>query len=256
MKKGYIGGVDEQRAAARTTYQPKYQYGCTCVYLVNLTLSHLTIHTHTYTTHTRLLTHSPTASSKAGSKTRSINELLKKALESASEAGEGDEAPEVLPAPSHDQRGLDADATAKDGDEMGDEDEDDDLERAYTAGAGSKSESKRAEGKRAIDDRGEPGMGMGMGTKSTRRVEDIREEKARAAMEEEERRVAALTFDDDALLPFDDMRERAKYIPLRLSYEERKVWGRGRVIQAQLHNVLCCAVPCGDGMQLKRCSVH
>jgi len=104
---------------------------------------------------------------------------------------------------------------------MGDEDEDDDLERAYTAGAGSKSESKRAEGKRSIDGRGEPGVGMG--TKSTRRVEDIREEKARAAMEEEERRVAALTFDDDALLPFDDMRERAKYIPLRLSYEERKV---------------------------------
>jgi hypothetical protein len=41
-------------------------------------------------------------------------------------------------------------------------------------------------------------------------------------MEEEERKIAALTFDHDALLPFDDMRERAKYIPIRLTYEERK----------------------------------
>jgi hypothetical protein len=41
-------------------------------------------------------------------------------------------------------------------------------------------------------------------------------------MEEEERRVAALSFDPDALLPFENMTERAKYIPLRLTYEERK----------------------------------
>jgi hypothetical protein len=47
-------------------------------------------------------------------------------------------------------------------------------------------------------------------------------EEKRRAIEEEERRVAELHFDPDALLPFDDMSERAKYIPLRLSYEERK----------------------------------
>ena len=57
---------------------------------------------------------------------------------------------------------------------------------------------------------------------STRRVEEAKHEKARIAMEEEERRVAALTFDPDALLPFENMIERAKYIPLRLTYDERK----------------------------------
>ena len=34
--------------------------------------------------------------------------------------------------------------------------------------------------------------------------------------------MAALTFDPDALLPFENMAERAKYIPLRLTYDERK----------------------------------
>jgi hypothetical protein len=42
------------------------------------------------------------------------------------------------------------------------------------------------------------------------------------ALEEEELRVAALKFDADLLLPFENMRERAKYIPVRLTYEERK----------------------------------
>ena len=43
------------------------------------------------------------------------------------------------------------------------------------------------------------------------------------AIEDEERRVAAMSFDMDSIVvPFDNMRERAKYIPLRLTYEERK----------------------------------
>lgn len=42
------------------------------------------------------------------------------------------------------------------------------------------------------------------------------------AIEEEERRVAEMTFDLDSLQPMDHMAERAKYIPLRLTYEERK----------------------------------
>jgi hypothetical protein len=54
------------------------------------------------------------------------------------------------------------------------------------------------------------------------RQEEAAAEVARKAVEEEERRVANLTFNEDALLPCDDMRERAKYIPLRLTYEERK----------------------------------
>lgn len=41
-------------------------------------------------------------------------------------------------------------------------------------------------------------------------------------IEEEERKQAELNFDHDALLPFQSMKERAKYIPLRLSYDERK----------------------------------
>ena len=47
------------------------------------------------------------------------------------------------------------------------------------------------------------------------------EEKQRAIFEEE-RRVAELSFDPEALLPTEQMEERAKYIPLRLTYEERK----------------------------------
>jgi len=41
-------------------------------------------------------------------------------------------------------------------------------------------------------------------------------------MEEEERKQAELTFDHNALLPSQSMSERAKYIPLRLTYDERK----------------------------------
>ena len=42
------------------------------------------------------------------------------------------------------------------------------------------------------------------------------------AIEEEERKQAEMSFDIDALLPSQSMLERAKYIPLRLTYEERK----------------------------------
>ncbi len=35
--------------------------------------------------------------------------------------------------------------------------------------------------------------------------------------------MAAMHFDADFVLPTEKMRERAKYIPLRLTYEERKV---------------------------------
>lgn len=42
------------------------------------------------------------------------------------------------------------------------------------------------------------------------------------AIEEEERKVTEMTFNLDTLQPIDNMVERAKYIPLRLTYEERK----------------------------------
>jgi hypothetical protein len=54
-----------------------------------------------------------------------------------------------------------------------------------------------------------------------RQAEKIADER-RKAMDEEEKKVAEMTFDPDALHPTQDIRERAKYIPLRLSYEERK----------------------------------
>ena len=63
------------------------------------------------------------------------------------------------------------------------------------------------------------------GTKklSTPRLQQrIAEEEANRLMEEAEAAAAALTFDVDALIPFASMQERAKYIPLRLTYEERK----------------------------------
>ncbi len=122
------------------------------------------------------------ASSSSRSKERSINDLLKTALENADEEGSGDEEPEVLPPPPDSVRGLESKMV----------DSDDDLEDAYHS------------------------------KKGTARTEGSKAEAARIAMDEEERRVAALTFDEDALLPFDDMKERAKYIPLRLSYDERK----------------------------------
>ena len=130
----------------------------------------------------------------------------------------------MLPPPSRDQRGLDAPSKGEmDSPRDNKEGEDEDLGRAYSAGykresAGMKEECKLLKGHDEY----------GMSKKYTRRVEDIREEKARLAMEEEERRVAALTFDDAALLPFSNMCERAKYIPLRLSYDERKVRMRCR----------------------------
>lgn len=47
------------------------------------------------------------------------------------------------------------------------------------------------------------------------------QEERNKAMEEEERRLAESDFDFDALLPSQTMMERAKYIPLRLTYDER-----------------------------------
>jgi hypothetical protein len=57
---------------------------------------------------------------------------------------------------------------------------------------------------------------------STTKIDDQR--KAMGRMEEEERRAreAEALLDAAIVLPSDDMVERAKYVPLRLSYEERK----------------------------------
>lgn len=115
---------------------------------------------------------------------RTINESLAKALAAAANPGEGDEEPEVLEAPPHTNNHAEAKS--------------------------SSSEMKR--GGKGEDDEDEP---------EAKQRRNERDERNRA-MEEEERRVAELNFDHDALLPFQSMKERAKYIPLRLTYEERK----------------------------------
>lgn len=101
---------------------------------------------------------------------RSINQLLRKALEEAANPGFGDEEPEVMKAPS--------------------------------AGNGLSAAEKLMQ--------------------QTARQLELAAEAKRKAFEAEERRVAEMTFNPDALLPTQDVRERSKYIPLRLSYDERK----------------------------------
>jgi|MDTB01.1.fsa_nt_gb hypothetical protein len=157
----------------------------------------------------------------AGSKTSSsskkkINEMLAKALCEQDEEGEGDEAPEVLPAPSLAERGLEAGALSTAAEEKM-VSSDDELENTYK----QVQDKMDIEGQKAEPSSKSSAESMPIST-STRRVEEAKHEKARIAMEEEERRVAALTFDPDALLPFENMGERAKYIPLRLTYDERK----------------------------------
>jgi hypothetical protein len=119
---------------------------------------------------------------KSNKPERTINELLSKALAQAAEPGQGDEEPEVLEAPPH----TSSHAEAK----------------------SSGNESKR----NTEEDEEEPEA------KQFKREQEERNK----AMIEEERKQAELNFDHDALLPFQSMKERAKYIPLRLTYEERK----------------------------------
>lgn len=123
------------------------------------------------------------SSGSSGSGGGSLNELLITALARASVRDEVEDAdPDVLPAPD-----------APNG------------KAAHREGGGDDvaEEEAEAEGMKKMS--------------SPRRLQE-----ANRLMEEEERRVAALTFDPDALLPFENMAERAKYIPLRLTYEERK----------------------------------
>jgi Protein of unknown function (DUF2009) len=105
---------------------------------------------------------------KAGKVT--INQLLQRALEDAANPGFGDEAPEVMKAPS--------------------------------SGNGLTQSEKNDQ-------------------QTARQYEKVAEAK-RKAMEDEERKVAEMSFNHDELLPTQDVKERSKYIPLRLSYEERK----------------------------------
>jgi hypothetical protein len=128
-----------------------------------------------------------------------LNDLLIAALKSATLAGDGDEEPEVLPPPEPQENGRTVLSPRR---AEGKDDEDGDA-------AGGDGDAIQAADK-------------GKGRARVKDAAMLDEEEANRLMEEEERRVAALSFDPDALLPFENMAERAKYIPLRLSYEERK----------------------------------
>ena len=147
-------------------------------------------------------------SSTRQSTSLSINALLQRALEEADDPGEGDEEPEVLPDPN--QPGpdhlMDHGAPADD-DGVGEQ-----GSLLSTSGSGRSRAGKSQD------------AGAGSDMKRARRdpMQAALEAK-RLAIEEEERRVAALRFDENALRPLDaNMLERAKCIPLRLTYEERK----------------------------------
>jgi len=148
---------------------------------------------------------SSTTTTTTPAKVLKLNELLIRSLETAAEQGEGDEEPEVLPPPPMSVEQL-QERAARLAIQAADEDEELDAFRRECDGDGD-------------------GVGVGVGEGDGDDVggKAASSQKLPAAMmEEEERRVAALTFDPDALLPFQDMAERAKYIPLRLTYEERK----------------------------------
>jgi len=148
-----------------------------------------------------------------GSAKRSMNELLQKALEEAANPGDDDEDPEVLPLPSNGEE--------EEKDEQANDDEGEDEEGTIVMAEGEKGTAAAAAGpkrQKSLKASNENDM------KRTRRdPAQIEAEAKRLAILEEERRVAALTFDEDALAPrVENMTERAKYIPLRLTYEERK----------------------------------
>lgn len=159
---------------------------------------------------------------KLGSAKRSMNELLQKALEEAANPGEDDAEPEVLPLPSNGEE--EEQYEQADEDDEGVEEEEEategtiamaEGEEGTAAASGAAAGPKRLKSRKASSENDMK--------RSRRDPAQLEAEAKRLAILEEERRVAALTFDEDALAPrVENMMERAKYIPLRLTYEERK----------------------------------
>ena len=139
---------------------------------------------------------------------RNINEALRSALEVAAIAGEGDEEPEVLPAPEEGQRQhYRGDETAVEQDEQPEMEVEDqtDYKKKYTT---------------------ETSINTFQPYKELAKEKSANGREKSTTMEEE---------DDEELLnsgptlagplrplPTESMLERAKYIPIRLTYEERK----------------------------------
>lgn len=153
----------------------------------------------------------------------SINEALKRVLAQADQPGLGDEEPEVLPHP--DEAGSDDEEDMADEDDemdQGDYEEKgqhpgSDPNSASSSSSAPASKPSKRQGRRA-----QSLLGSDM-KRSRRDPAELEAETKRRAILEEERRVAALTFDEEALAPSDPhMREQTKYIPLRLTYDERK----------------------------------
>lgn len=175
------------------------------------------------------------SSSSAAAK-RSINEALKRALDLASDPGDGDEEPEVLAAPE-----VEVDpskAVPEDGDTEGAMDVSS-PEASPAKGGGSivavaKATSSAAAAPSAAMVDSDDDEDFDPRQERRRMRNDIG---GRTEDEEEDEDDAALDAQLDAQaeeiqllrthrlqnpLPLSNMRERAKYIPLRLTYEERK----------------------------------
>lgn len=153
----------------------------------------------------------------------SINEALKRVLAQADQPGLGDEEPEVLPHP---------DEAGSDDEDMFDEDEEMDQGDHEEKGQHLGSDPSSASSSSSLAQASKPNKRQGCRAQSSlasdmkrsrRDPAELEAEAKRCAILEEERRVAALTFDEEALAPPDPrMREQTKYIPLRLTYDERK----------------------------------
>jgi hypothetical protein len=130
--------------------------------------------------------------------TRSINELLVRALETAANPGFGDEEPEVMEAPS-------VEGASNDSKRSGEQDSKGSPDAKH-----SRTDADEEERRLAL------------------RARQIAEEERKAA-EMQVKHSSELAVGDDEMLDDspseaaeENMRERAKYIPLRLTYEERK----------------------------------
>jgi hypothetical protein len=152
---------------------------------------------------------------------KSINEALKKALEEAAQPGEGDEEPEVLPAPptEFDPSKINPSDREKEGNN---DDEVSDTEKTQQPQLIKRRMNEEEEKK--------PSTKMEVTTESGgSRVKEEGEFVEEEADGEEEAvdtpahpHPSSIPTVHISPLPLSVMRERAKYIPVRLSYEERK----------------------------------
>lgn len=182
---------------------------------------------------------SSSKSKKSSAAKRSINEALKRALDLASNPGDGDEEPEVLPAPEVE---VDPSKVVPGTEEDGEGEEMDVSSPEPSPAKGGGSIVAVAKKVTAPASAATAAVAAPMVDSDDDDDFDPRQERRRVRAEvgggeDDEEDDAALDAQLDAQaeeiqllrnhrlnnpLPLSNMRERAKYIPLRLTYEERK----------------------------------